>query len=71
MEQVKNVRDWLHVADHCTAIDLIIHEGREGEIYNVGGGHNERTNLGSGKDDFKGIEQAGKPNQVCIRPSRP
>jgi dTDP-glucose 4,6-dehydratase len=40
----ENVRDWLYVEDHCSAIDLIIHKGREGEIYNVGG-HNERTNL--------------------------
>lgn len=39
-----NVRDWLHVYDHCTAIDLIIHKGRDGEVYNIGG-HNERTNL--------------------------
>ena len=40
----ENVRDWLYVEDHCSAIDLIIHKGREGEIYNIGG-HNERTNL--------------------------
>ena len=40
----ENVRDWLHVYDHCVAIDLIIRQGREGEIYNIGG-HNERTNL--------------------------
>ena len=40
----ENVRDWLHVSDHCAAIDLIIHKGRVGEVYNVGG-HNERTNL--------------------------
>lgn len=40
----KNVRDWLHVADHCEAIDLILRKGRIGEIYNVGG-HNERSNL--------------------------
>jgi dTDP-glucose 4,6-dehydratase len=40
----KNVRDWLHVHDHCTAIDLVLHKGVNGEIYNVGG-HNERTNL--------------------------
>ena len=40
----KNVRDWLYVEDHCIAIDRIIHEGRVGEIYNIGG-HNERTNL--------------------------
>lgn len=39
-----NVRDWLYVEDHCSAIDLIIHEGREGQVYNIGG-HNERTNL--------------------------
>ena len=40
----ENVRDWLHVKDHCRAIDLIIHRGRVGEAYNIGG-HNERTNL--------------------------
>ncbi len=40
----KNVRDWLYVLDHCKAIDLIIHNGRVGEVYNVGG-HNEKTNL--------------------------
>ena len=32
-----NVRDWLYVEDHCKAIDLIIHKGRVGEVYNVGG----------------------------------
>ena len=40
----RNVRDWLWVGDHCRAIDLIFHEGRSGERYNVGG-HNEKTNL--------------------------
>lgn len=40
----ENVRDWLYVEDHCSAIDLIIHKGRVGEVYNIGG-HNERTNL--------------------------
>lgn len=39
-----NVRDWLHVYDHCSAIDLIIHEGKVGEIYNVGG-NNEKSNI--------------------------
>ena len=39
-----NVRDWLYVEDHCSAIDLIIRQGREGEVYNVGG-HNEKSNL--------------------------
>lgn len=40
----KNIRDWLHVKDHCLAIDLVMHEGVNGEVYNVGG-HNEKTNL--------------------------
>lgn len=40
----KNVRDWLYVKDHCKAIDLILENGRLGEVYNIGG-HNERTNL--------------------------
>ena len=39
-----NVRDWLYVGDHCSAIDLVLHNGTPGEIYNIGGG-NERTNL--------------------------
>jgi dTDP-glucose 4,6-dehydratase len=39
-----NVRDWLYVLDHCEAIDLMLHEGQDGEIYNVGGGK-ELTNL--------------------------
>ena len=39
-----NVRDWLYVEDHCKAIDLVVREGKEGEVYNVGG-HNEETNL--------------------------
>ena len=39
-----NVRDWLYVEDHCKAIDLVLRQGREGEVYNVGG-HNEKTNL--------------------------
>ncbi|SFM09266.1 dTDP-glucose 4,6-dehydratase [Halanaerobium salsuginis] len=40
----ENVRDWLYVEDHCRAIDLILHEGQDGEVYNIGG-HNERSNL--------------------------
>ena len=40
----ENVRDWLYVEDHCVAIDLIIRNGKVGEVYNIGG-HNERTNL--------------------------
>ena len=40
----ENVRDWLYVTDHCSAIDLVVRKGRVGEVYNIGG-HNERTNL--------------------------
>ncbi len=40
----KNVRDWLHVEDHCRAIDLILHQGSVGDVYNIGG-RNERTNI--------------------------
>jgi len=40
----KNVRDWLYVEDHCAAIDLILHKGKIGEVYNVGG-HNEMANI--------------------------
>ena len=39
-----NIRDWLFVEDHCKAIDMVINNGRLGEVYNVGG-HNERTNI--------------------------
>ncbi|WP_339291832.1 dTDP-glucose 4,6-dehydratase [Paenibacillus sp. FSL W8-0187] len=39
-----NIRDWLYVEDHCNAIDLVIHQGKLGEVYNIGG-NNERTNL--------------------------
>ncbi|KIS04337.1 dTDP-glucose 4,6-dehydratase [Paucilactobacillus wasatchensis] len=39
----KNIRDWLYVSDHCRAIDLVLHQGKPGEIYNIGG-RNERTN---------------------------
>ncbi len=39
-----NVRDWLYVYDHCAAIDAVLHKGRVGEVYNIGG-HNEKTNL--------------------------
>jgi len=64
----ENVRDWLYVTDHCAAIDLIIHRGRLGEVYNIGG-HNERTNL----DVVKTIlSELGKPesliNYVTDRP---
>ena len=40
----KNIRDWLHVYDHCSAIDLVLHKGKLGEVYNIGG-HNEKENI--------------------------
>lgn len=39
-----NIRDWLYVYDHCSAIDTVLHKGRVGEVYNIGG-HNEKTNM--------------------------
>lgn len=55
-----NVRDWLYVEDHCRAIDLIIHRGRVGEVYNVGG-HNEMRNI----DIVKLIcKELGKPESL-------
>ncbi|MFC2638600.1 MAG: dTDP-glucose 4,6-dehydratase [Mitsuokella sp.] len=55
-----NVRDWLYVRDHCTAIDLIIRKGREGETYNIGG-HNERANIAVVKTVLK---ELGKPETL-------
>lgn len=52
----ENVRDWLHVYDHCAAIDLILHKGKVGEVYNVGG-HNERTNLEVVKTILKALNK--------------
>lgn len=52
----ENIRDWLYVKDHCSAIDLIIHKGREGEVYNIGG-HNERTNLHVVKTILKELDK--------------
>ncbi|MDY6045976.1 MAG: dTDP-glucose 4,6-dehydratase, partial [Anaerobutyricum sp.] len=55
-----NVRDWLYVEDHCKAIDLIIREGKVGEVYNIGG-HNEMKNI----DIVKIIcEALGKPESL-------
>ena len=55
-----NVRDWLYVEDHCKAIDLIIHKGKVGEVYNVGG-HNEKRNI----DIVKLIcAELGKPESL-------
>lgn len=52
----ENVRDWLHVLDHCAAIDLIIRKGKAGEVYNIGG-HNERTNLEVVKTILKALDK--------------
>ena len=38
------VRDWLHVSDHCSAIDTVLHKGKDGEVYNIGG-NNEKANI--------------------------
>ncbi len=50
----ENVRDWLYVEDHCKAIDLVVREGKDGEVYNVGG-HNEMTNINIVKLTIKTI----------------
>lgn len=55
-----NVRDWLYVEDHCRAIDLIIHRGRIGEVYNIGG-HNEMRNIDIVKMICKAL---GKPESL-------
>ncbi len=76
----KNVRDWLHVKDHCAAIDLVIHKGAPGEIYNVGG-HNERTNneivhlivekLNAPKELIKFVEdRLGHDRRYAIDPTK-
>jgi len=55
-----NIRDWLYVKDHCSAIDLIIHNGRVGEVYNIGG-HNEKANIDVVKTILK---ELGKPESL-------
>jgi dTDP-glucose 4,6-dehydratase len=76
----KNIRDWLHVKDHCSAIDLVIHKGEPGEIYNVGG-HNERTNneivhlivekLNAPKELIKYVEdRLGHDRRYAIDPTK-
>ena len=58
----ENVRDWLYVEDHCRAIDLIIHNGKVGEVYNVGG-HNEKRNI----DIVRIIcRELGKPESLIV-----
>ena len=58
----ENVRDWLYVEDHCRAVDLIIHAGKVGEVYNVGG-HNEKRNI----DTVRIIcQELGKPESLIV-----
>lgn len=55
-----NVRDWLYVEDHCRAIDVVLHKGKFGEVYNIGG-HNEKKNI----DIVKLIlQKLGKPESL-------
>jgi dTDP-glucose 4,6-dehydratase len=76
----QNIRDWLYVKDHCAAIDLVIHKGRPGEVYNIGG-HNERTNneivhlivekLGVSKDLIKYVaDRPGHDRRYAIDPTK-
>jgi dTDP-glucose 4,6-dehydratase len=53
----ENVCDWLHVSDHCRAIDLILHKGRAGEVYNING-HSQRSDLMAVKTILKVLDQS-------------
>ncbi len=55
-----NIRDWLYVEDHCRAIDVVLHQGKPGEVYNVGGS-SEKTNIEIVKLILK---ELGKPEQL-------
>ncbi len=55
-----NVRDWLHVEDHCWALDRVLHAGKAGEVYNIGG-HNEKTNMEITRTV---LEKLGKPESL-------
>jgi dTDP-glucose 4,6-dehydratase len=64
----KNIRDWLHVEDHCSALDTILFKGTPGEVYNIGG-NNERTNLEVVKSILR---QLNKPESLIeFVPDRP
>ncbi|MGG0185661.1 dTDP-glucose 4,6-dehydratase [Bacillus rhizoplanae] len=71
-----NIRDWLHVNDHCSAIDVVLHKGKIGEVYNIGG-DNEKTNvevveqilalLKKGKDDIQHVtDRLGHDRRYAI-----
>ena len=59
----RNVRDWLYVVDNCTALDLVLRKGKDGEVYNIGGGH-EVENIVLTRDILR---LTGKP-ETLIRP---
>ena len=54
------VRDWIYVEDHCRALDLVLHQGKEGEIYNIGG-RSEKPNLTVAKTI---LDRLGKPHSL-------
>ncbi|USB32491.1 dTDP-glucose 4,6-dehydratase [Paenibacillus sp. YPG26] len=56
----QNIRDWLHVTDHCRAVDLALHLGTPGEVYNIGG-HNEMSNLELAESI---LDLLGKPHSL-------
>lgn len=64
----KNVRDWIHVADHCRAVDFVLRHGEPGEIYNIGGG-NEKSNLEITEGILKALGKDG--SMVEYVPDRP
>ena len=65
----KNVRNWIHVMDHCVALDLILHRGREGQVYNIGGSVGVRESRASAP--HSGAHQpASESDQICHRPAR-
>jgi dTDP-glucose 4,6-dehydratase len=55
-----NVRDWIHVEDHCRGLDLVLHQGKEGEVYNIGG-QSEKTNLSVARTI---LDHLGKPHSL-------
>lgn len=76
----QNIRDWLYVKDNCRALDLVIHQGKKGEIYNIGG-NNERTNneivhlivekLGLGEEAIKYVaDRLGHDKRYAIDPTK-
>ena len=62
----KNIRDWLHVKDHCSAIDLVLHHGKPGEVYNIGG-NNEKTNIEIVDHILETSGSIEKTNNICTR----